>query len=67
MLRSPRDEVETVQHIHLAHTSVKVQEQKVHIWIDILYLFLYTLGNDVIGDTSERLQTDGSIDAVFCE
>ena len=57
--------MQPVENVRFGGAAVEIEEQQVHIGVKFPHLLLYSLGNDVVGDAGERLQTDDVLHTVF--
>ena len=57
--------METVEDVGLGGAAVEVEEKQVELRIYLFEPFFHSFGDDMVGDTAERLQADDVGDPVF--
>ena len=60
-------EVHPIEEVDLADSRVRIEEEQVQLRIHFLHLLFRALGDDVIGNTTERLQAQNIVDTILCE
>jgi len=58
-------EMHPVKKVHFAYTGICIQEEEVELWVLLFHPFLYPFRDDMVGNTSERLQTQYIVYAIL--
>ena len=59
--------MQPVKHIGFRSTAVEVEEQEVNVGVEFPHFLFDALGDDVVGNAGERLQTDDVFHAFLGE